>query len=528
MTIDMNILSQVVTVITDGMEFIGVISPCLKDFVDACTLILPITIHIDEAKAQVKPLTRQLEISRKQLTNENAIKLTTDQPIKVTFENVSFSYPSRKEETILHNVSFTIDAGKTMALVGSSGSGKSTCVQLVLRFYEPTDGRIKINEHDITEFDIYNYNQAIGVVSQEPILFASSIQDNIRIGRNDATQDDVIEAAKQAHAHDFIMQLPQGYETIICDGCMTLSGGQRQRIALARALIRRPSLLILDEATSALDSSSEKIIQQTLQQTSKGRTTLVIAHRLSTIRHADWILVLKDGVVIEQGSHDDLIAAKNIYFDLFKNYQGETLNVQPIEEANINQSEDSSTEIILDQEINSVLTEKNEEIKESFVKEETELLIDESSPGSLHSLINLLKLNSPEWPYLVIASIFVLASCAVSPAYSISLVEAIRAFNECTTSARMKKLYVFTSIMFVLGIAVVVFRIIEVRFDDEYEQGCLSVAGIRLTNRLRIKTLECILRQEVAWFDETQNDVGSLCSQLSTDAHEIQEVITVS
>ncbi|CAF2634272.1 unnamed protein product [Rotaria sp. Silwood2] len=435
MTIDMNILSQVVTVITDGMEFIGVISPCLKDFVDACTLILPITIHIDEAKAQVKPLTRQLEISRKQLTNENAIKLTTDQPIKVTFENVSFSYPSRKEETILHNVSFTIDAGKTMALVGSSGSGKSTCVQLVLRFYEPTDGRIKINEHDITEFDIYNYNQAIGVVSQEPILFASSIQDNIRIGRNDATQDDVIEAAKQAHAHDFIMQLPQGYETIICDGCMTLSGGQRQRIALARALIRRPSLLILDEATSALDSSSEKIIQQTLQQTSKGRTTLVIAHRLSTIRHADWILVLKDGVVIEQGSHDDLIAAKNIYFDLFKNYQGETLNVQPIEEANINQSEDSSTEIILDQEINT-------------------------------QSINIIELAS------------------------------MISFEDST--------------------------------ERDEDQGCLSVAGIRLTNRLRIKTLECILRQEVAWFDETQNDVGSLCSQLSTDAHEIQEVITVS
>ncbi|CAF3734733.1 unnamed protein product [Rotaria sp. Silwood1] len=380
----------------------------------------------------------------------------------------------REEKSVLNNVSFTIHAGKTVALVGSSGSGKSTCVQLLLRFYELTNGQIKINDRNIAEFDIYDYNQAIGVVSQEPILFATSIHENIHFGKKNATQDDVIEASKQAHAHDFIMKLPQGYDTIVGERGVKLSGGQRQRIALARALIRKPNLLILDEATSALDSSSEKIVQQALERASKGctfasfcRTTIIIAHRLSTIRNADWIVVMQDGAVIEQGSHDDLMAANHIYCGLFKNYQGENLNVQSSEVVNMQESEDFSSETIRDQELNSIRTEENDENEILFDKEETEPMIDE-------------------------------------------------AFNECTVSAQMHKLYIFTSIMFALGIAVVIFTVIA--------QGCLSVAGARLTNRLRIKAFGCILRQEVGWFDEVENNVGALCSRLSTDALEIQKV----
>ncbi|CAF1567474.1 unnamed protein product [Rotaria sp. Silwood1] len=415
----------------------------------------------------VKKSTRQFKLSTELSVSENAVTLTPGYPIKVTFDNVSFSYPSREEKSVLNNVSFTIHAGKTVALVGSSGSGKSTCVQLLLRFYELTNGQIKINDRNIAEFDIYDYNQAIGVVSQEPILFATSIHENIHFGKKNATQDDVIEASKQAHAHDFIMKLPQGYDTIVGERGVKLSGGQRQRIALARALIRKPNLLILDEATSALDSSSEKIVQQALERASKGRTTIIIAHRLSTIRNADWIVVMQDGAVIEQGSHDDLMAANHIYCGLFKNYQGENLNVQSSEVVNMQESEDFSSETIRDQELNSIRTEENDENEILFDKEETEPMIDE-------------------------------------------------AFNECTVSAQMHKLYIFTSIMFALGIAVVIFTVIA--------QGCLSVAGARLTNRLRIKAFGCILRQEVGWFDEVENNVGALCSRLSTDALEIQKV----
>ncbi|CAF4160916.1 unnamed protein product, partial [Rotaria sordida] len=283
----------------------------------------------------------------------------------------------RKEKLVLNNVSFTITAGKTIALVGSSGSGKSTCTQLLLRFYELTNGHIKINDRNIDEFDIYDYNQAIGVVSQEAVLFATSIQDNIRFGKKNATQDDVIEAAKQAHAHDFIMKLPEGYNTMVGERGVKLSGGQRQRIALARALIRQPNLLILDEATSALDSSSEKIVQQALERASKGRTTIVIAHRLSTIRHADWIVVMKDGAVIEQGSHDDLIAANHMYSDLFKNYQSGTINVESSEIVNMQESDDVSSESIRDQELDSIQMKEKEKNEITLEKETTEFMIDE-------------------------------------------------------------------------------------------------------------------------------------------------------
>ncbi|CAF4137948.1 unnamed protein product, partial [Rotaria sp. Silwood2] len=485
------------------MESYGQAGKVAEEVFAAFRTVLAFNAQTSEQTRHVKQSTQQFKFSTKLSVSENDVKLTSDNQIKITFDNVSFSYPSRQEKPVLNNVSFTVSAGKTVAFVGSSGSGKSTCVQLLLRFYELTNGQITINDRNIAEFDIYDYNQVIGVVSQEAVLFATSIQDNIRFGKKNATQDDVIKAAKQGYAHDFIMKLPQGYDTMVGERGVKLSGGQRQRIALARALIREPNLLILDEATSALDASSEKIVQQALEQASKGRrTTIVIAHRLSTIRHADWIVVMKDGAVIEQGSHEDLIAANNVYCDLFKNYQGENLNVQSSEVVNMQESEEFSTEIIRDEELNSIRTMEKEENVTSFETEETEPMIDESSFGSLRSLINLLKLNGPEWPYLIIASLFTIASCAVSPAFSISMAQAINGFNECTISAQMNKIYIFTSIIFALGIAAVIFTVIA--------QGCLSLAGARLTNRLRAKAFGCILRQEVGWFDEAENSIGSL------------------
>ncbi|CAF3827058.1 unnamed protein product [Rotaria sordida] len=225
----------------------------------------------------------------------------------IEFENVAFTYPSREGVTVLSNLSLVARVGQTTALVGSSGCGKSTCISLFLRYYEPSSGRIMINGRPITDYNIKQLRQNIGVVSQEPILFGMSIYENIRFGKVNATREEIEQAAQEANAHNFIMQLPNKYETLVGERGIQLSGGEKQRIALARALVKQPTFLLLDEATSALDNASEKIVQEALDRACKGRTTIVIAHRLTTIRKADQIYVLDNGSVIEQGTHETLM-----------------------------------------------------------------------------------------------------------------------------------------------------------------------------------------------------------------------------
>ncbi|CAF4985049.1 unnamed protein product, partial [Rotaria socialis] len=223
------------------------------------------------------------------------------------FSNVHFSYPSRPDVSILNGLSFMAQRGETTALVGSSGCGKSTCVQLLQRFYDPTegsvelDGTVEIDDTPVNRYNIGWLRERIGVVSQEPILFQTTIRENIRFGKTNATQEEIEQAAKMANAHDFIKDLPQKYETLVGERGAQLSGGQKQRIAIARALIRNPRILLLDEATSALDRESERIVQDALDRASQGRTTIVIAHRLSTIVNASKIIVLNAGSVVEEG-----------------------------------------------------------------------------------------------------------------------------------------------------------------------------------------------------------------------------------
>ncbi|CAF3897240.1 unnamed protein product [Rotaria sp. Silwood1] len=226
----------------------------------------------------------------------------------IEFDNVNFTYPTRKEASILHNLSLIARAGQTTALVGSSGCGKSTCLSLLLRYYEPSSNGIMINGRPITDYNVKYLRQKIGVVSQEPIVFGMSIYENIRFGKVNATRAEIEQAAQQANAHHFIMQLPNKYETLVGERGIQLSGGEKQRIALARALVKQPPILLLDEATSALDSVSEKIVQEALDQACKGHTTIVVAHRLSTIQNAHQIYVLDNGTVIEQGTHETLMA----------------------------------------------------------------------------------------------------------------------------------------------------------------------------------------------------------------------------
>ncbi|KUG06378.1 ABC transporter ATP-binding protein [Solirubrum puertoriconensis] len=223
---------------------------------------------------------------------------------EVEFREVAFSYGER---TVLESINLTVPKGKTVALVGPSGGGKSTLADLVPRFYDPTAGQILIDGHDLRDCTLHSVRDQMGIVTQESILFNDTIFNNIRFNKQDATEQEVIEAAKIANAHEFIMASPEGYNTIIGDRGTRLSGGQRQRLSIARAILRNPPILILDEATSALDTESEKLVQEALTRLMTNRTSLVIAHRLSTVQHADEIVVLQHGRIVERGTHDELL-----------------------------------------------------------------------------------------------------------------------------------------------------------------------------------------------------------------------------
>ena len=234
----------------------------------------------------------------------------------VSFEHVSFSY--NKGDEIIHDLSFVVKSGQAIGLVGPSGAGKSTIASLLPRFYNCDSGTIRIDGMDIKEATLDSLRQQVGIVPQETILFNGSVYDNILYGRLDATKEEIEAAARAANAHGFIMELPQGYDTILGDRGVNISGGQRQRIAIARAILKDPRILILDEATSALDTESERVVQEALNRLMIGRTSIIIAHRLSTIKNADRILVMEKGKLVEDGTHDELMEKNGLYAHLYQ------------------------------------------------------------------------------------------------------------------------------------------------------------------------------------------------------------------
>ncbi|XP_033747567.1 ABC transporter B family member 25-like [Pecten maximus] len=245
------------------------------------------------------------------VSNENGVVLGSIDG-RVEFDNVKFTYPSRPETEVLKGISFTLEPGKVLALVGPSGGGKSTIVNLIERFYDPDSGTVSLGSNNLRELEPRWFRQKIAMVSQEPTLFACSIKENIAYGKT-ATDAEIQEAAKQANAHGFISEFEKGYETLVGERGIRLSGGQKQRIAIARALIMDPVLLLLDEATSALDAESEHLVQEAVERAMKGRTVIVIAHRLSTVRNATQVIVIDKGVVAESGTHDELISKDGVY-----------------------------------------------------------------------------------------------------------------------------------------------------------------------------------------------------------------------
>jgi len=235
---------------------------------------------------------------------------------RIQFENVSFGY--RQELEILHNINFDVRPGQTVALVGPSGAGKSTVIKLLHRFFDANQGSIRLDEHDIRSLDRKSFLSQIALVPQETLLFGGTVKENILYGKLDATDQELEDAATKANAHDFIVGLENGYETIVGEKGAKLSGGERQRIAIARAILKNPKILVLDEATSSLDNCSEALIQQAVEKLMEGRTTFVVAHRLSTIHKADQIIVLEKGRVVETGQHEELMNNKKLYYNLYK------------------------------------------------------------------------------------------------------------------------------------------------------------------------------------------------------------------
>lgn len=247
--------------------------------------------------------------------DRNAVELK-DVKGNITFENVSFQYQENTEK-VLNHINLNVPAGAYMALVGSSGAGKSTLCSLIPRFYDVTDGTIRVDGKDIRGLKLKSLRDHIGIVQQDVYLFAGTIFENIRYGKPDATEEEIIEAAKNANAHEFIMSFPKGYNTDIGQRGIKLSGGQKQRLSIARVFLKNPPILIFDEATSALDNESEKVVQDSLEKLAKNRTTFVIAHRLSTIKNAEKILVLSEDGIEEEGTHEELIAKKGTYEKLY-------------------------------------------------------------------------------------------------------------------------------------------------------------------------------------------------------------------
>lgn len=293
----------------------------------AMRLVMPLFIfgmlinQIQRSESSAQRIMGLLDLDPKIFDAPDA-KTLEEPPGELVFDRVGFSYPGR--EAVLHGVNVTVGRGKVVGIVGPTGAGKSTLIKLLLRYYDVTKGQIRVNGVALTDLKLSGLREHIGYVSQDAFLFSGTIEENIKLGSPDATDEEVARAARIAGAEEFIRETPQGFKTLVGERGVKLSGGQRQRINLARALLRDPAILVLDEATSAVDTRTEEIIQRNLQNFREGRITLAVAHRLSTVRHCDEILVLVDGVVVERGSHDALLVAHGVYADLWAVQSGES------------------------------------------------------------------------------------------------------------------------------------------------------------------------------------------------------------
>ncbi|XP_027867446.1 bile salt export pump isoform X2 [Xiphophorus couchianus] len=437
----------------------------------------------------------------------------------IEFHNVTFHYPSRPEVKILDQLSVAVKSGETTAFVGPSGAGKSTAIQLIQRFYDPKEGMVTLDGHDIKGLNIQWLRSLIGIVEQEPVLFATTIAENIRYGRPGVSMADIITAAKEANAYNFIMDLPQKFDTLVGEGGGQMSGGQKQRIAIARALVRNPRILLLDMATSALDNESEAIVQEALDKVRMGRTTISIAHRLSTIKNADVIVGFEHGRAVERGKHNELLERKGVYFTLVTlqsqgdkalnekaRQMAEGLEPEP-EKLNLSRAgsyraslrasirqrsrsqlsnliPDSSVPITGDLGPGAYSMSQEDKYKKSTPEEEEEEELVEPAP-----VARILKYNAPEWPYMVFGSLGAAVNGGVNPVYSLLFSQILATFSVTDPDAQRREIN---------GICVFFVMVGVVSFFTQMLQGyAFAKSGELLTRRLRRIGFQAMLGQEI-------------------------------
>ncbi|KAL4584858.1 hypothetical protein LXL04_009468 [Taraxacum kok-saghyz] len=422
-------------------------------------------------------------------------KTITTMKGELEFKNVDFAYPSRPETLVLKKFNLKVNACETIGLVGQSGSGKSTMVNLLERFYDPIHGEILLDGINIKLLQLKWLRNQMGLVSQEPILFATSIKENILFGKESATSEEIVEASKKANAHNFITQLPDGYDTLVGELGTQMSGGQKQRISIARALLREPKILLLDEATSSLDSHSAKAVQEALTCASVGRTTIVIAHSLSTIRHSDLIVVVKSGEVIESGSHEKLAQNPCGLYSIMVQVMNAQTKTKTLPSPNV--------------------TEKADEEKVTrFDVVTNERLDEEHSPPSWKHLMGM---TTPDWKSTVIGTIGALINGCVQPLVA-SFQAAMLSIFFLNNHNEIRSQTIQLSFVFLtISVSSIIASVIQ-----HYYFG---VMGENLTNKIRSSIFEKIMTFEIEWFDREENNTGALCSRLSTDTLMVRNLV---
>ncbi|KAE8791088.1 ABC transporter B family member 4-like [Hordeum vulgare] len=509
---------QVITVILAimiGAGTLGNAAPCMTAFVEGQSAAHRLFTTI-RRKPKIDP-------------DDNNGKQLEDMRGEVELKDVYFSYPARPEQLIFDGFSLHVPSGSTMAIVGESGSGKSTVVSLVERFYDPHDGEVLIDGINIKSLHLDSIRGKIGLVSQEPVLFMTSIKDNITYGKEDATIEEIKRACELANAAIFIDKLPNGYGTMVGQRGAQLSGGQKQRIAIARAIIKNPKILLLDEATSALDVESERIVQEALDRIMVDRTTLVVAHRLTTVRNADCISVVQQGKIVEQGSHDELVLnLDGAYSQLVllqesheerkidhrlstPRYKSKSLSMKRSISGSIGNSSGHSFTLPFGPPSAIEFPRGNETHGEN-----REELNGDGEVQTKAPMVRLALLNKPEVPILLLGSLAAAVHGVLFPMFGLIFSGAIKSFYEPPENLRKDTSF--------WGLMCVVMGIISI-ISIPAEFSLFGLAGGKLIERIRALSFQSIVHQEVAWFDDPRNFSGALGARLSIDSSNVRRLV---
>ncbi|EFJ10214.1 hypothetical protein SELMODRAFT_184079 [Selaginella moellendorffii] len=451
----------------------------------------------------------------------------------IELRDVTFSYPTRPDVPVFTSFNLEIPSGTTVALVGESGSGKSTVISLIERFYDPQAGEVLIDGVDIRKLQPKWLRQQIGLVSQEPVLFATSIRENIAYGREGATEEEIMEAARLANAAKFISKMPKGFDTQVGEHGTQLSGGQKQRVAIARAILKNPRILLLDEATSALDAESERVVQEALDRIMVNRTTVIVAHRLSTIKNADCIAVVQRGSIVEKGTHSELIQRPDGAYEQLVRLQ-EMHDVKSNQSLSAAQAIDPDEVVVIDQELDErrlsrsssrgSFGSKRNVTRSSFSLTRTASVDPEQADKSdgktgvtRNNFLRLAAMNKPETPVFIVGALASTANGVVFPVFGLLLSNIFGVLYSTNRHKLRHDANFWASMFLVQASACLIISPIQL--------SAFGFIGQRLIRRVRKRSFESVVRQEIAWFDDPSNSSGAISSRLSVDAAHVKSMV---